>query len=43
VQDILDKKFSVLPSSASKEPVKKKGRGKSGTTVSQAHLFEKER
>jgi len=41
VQDILDKKFSVLPSSESKGPVKKKRRGKSGTTISQPHLFHK--
>lgn len=43
VRDILDKKFSVLPSSESKDQVKEKGRGKSGTTVTQAHLFEKEK
>ena len=42
VQDILDKKFSVLPSSESKGPVKKKRKDKSGTTVSQPHLFQKE-
>ncbi len=33
VQDILDKKFSVLPSSESEGPVKKKRRRKSGTTI----------
>ena len=42
VQDILDKKFSVLPSSENEGPVKKKGKGKSETTVSQPHLFQKE-
>ncbi len=41
VQDILDKKFSVLPSSESKGPAKKKRRGKSGTAISQPHLFHK--
>ena len=41
VQDILDKKFSVLPSSESEGPVKKKGRRKSGTTITQPHLFHK--
>jgi hypothetical protein len=41
VQDILDEKFSLLPSSESERPVKKKGRRKSGTTISQPHLFHK--
>ena len=41
VQDILDKKFSLLPLSESERPVKKKGRRKSGTTISQPHLFHK--
>ena len=41
VQDILDKKFSVLTSSESEGTVKKKGRRKSGTTISQPHLFQK--
>ncbi len=41
VQDILDKKFSVLPSPESKVTVKKKVRRKRGTTVSQPHLFHK--
>jgi len=42
VQDILDKKFSVLPSAESKVTVKKGKRGKRGTTVIQPHLFGKE-
>ena len=41
VQDILDKKFSVFPLPESKGTVKKKRRGKSGTTISQPHLFHK--
>jgi DNA modification methylase len=41
VQDILDKKFSVLPSSESSSPVKKERKRKSGSTVIQPHLFRK--
>ena len=41
VQDILDKKFSVLPSSESSGPVKKERKRKSGSTVIQPHLFKK--
>jgi len=41
VQDILDKKFSILPSPESEVTVKKKARGKSGTIISQPHLFQK--
>jgi len=41
VQDILDKKFSLLPSSESSGPVKKERKRKSGSTVIQPHLFRK--
>ena len=41
VQDILDKKFSVLPSSENSGPVKKERKRKSGSTVIQPHLFRK--
>ena len=43
VQDILDKKFSVLPSSESSGPVKKERKRKSGSMVTQPHLFQKEK
>jgi len=41
VQDILDKKFSVLVSAETNVTSKKAGRRKPGTTVSQRHLFGK--
>jgi hypothetical protein len=41
VQDILDKKFSVLLSPEIEVTVKKKARIKSGTTITQPRLFGK--
>jgi len=41
VQDILDKKFSVLPLTEPNVAPKKTGKRKPRTTVTQAHLFGK--
>jgi hypothetical protein len=41
VQDILDKKFSVLPSPETNVTPKKAGKRKPATTITQPHLFGK--
>ena len=43
VQDILDKKFSILPPRESQISVKKKSKTKSGSTITEPHLFRKEK
>jgi len=43
VQDILDKKFSILPPRESQISLKKDSKSKSESTVTQRHLFQKEK